>query len=305
MSYMNQSQLTSSFSSFSSTSYQAGLDYSYPITEWQAVRFGVSGQHAEYLAPSYTSQQIQDWIRLNGNSYFRAAGTTAVWGTRAEMVELTAGWSFDSRNRTLFPTSGTASSLVATSTIPGTSVQFLTGTYQFQQFFHLPYLSFLPLMFNTHANYGTALGSTTALPPNRHYFVGGPDSVRGFRELTLGPRDSLGNPYGGDTALTGQLEAILPVPPKFAGSVRASLFFDFGQAFFLGNTVFKDKENNVIKYGFDLNQMRTSAGIAVQWLAPLGLFRFSLGVPLRYQRDTLTRWGDQTEIFQFSIGNAF
>ena len=27
--------------------------------------------------------------------------------------------------------------------------------------------------------------------------------------------------------------------------------------------------------------------------------------PLKYQRDTLTRWGDQTEIFQFSIGNAF
>jgi outer membrane protein assembly factor BamA len=51
--------------------------------------------------------------------------------------------------------------------------------------------------------------------------------------------------------------------------------------------------------------MRTSAGIAVQWLAPLGLFRFSLGFPLKYQRDTLSRWGDQTEIFQFSIGNAF
>jgi len=61
--------------------------------------------------------------------------------------------------------------------------------------------------------------------------------------------------------------------------------------------VFKDKENNVIKYGFDRNQMRTSAGIAVQWLAPLGLFRFSLGLPLKYQRDTLTRWGDQTEVF--------
>jgi outer membrane protein insertion porin family len=121
----------------------------------------------------------------------------------------------------------------------------------------------------------------------------------------LGPRDSLGNPYGGDTALSGQLEAILPVPSKFASSLRASLFFDFGQAFFLGNTVFKDKENNVIKYGFDLNQMRTSAGISVQWLAPLGLFRFSLGIPLKYQRDTLTRWGDETEIFQFSIGNAF
>jgi outer membrane protein insertion porin family len=305
LSYMDQSQLTSTFSSFSSTSYQAGLDFSYPITEWQAVRFGLSGQHAEYLAPSYTSQQIQDWVRLNGNSSFRAAGTGAVWDTTADMAELTAGWSFDSRNRTLFPTSGIANSLVVTSTIPGANVQFLTATYQYQQFFQLPYLSFVPLMFNTHASYGTALGSTTALPPNRHFFVGGPDSVRGFREFTLGPRDSLGNPYGGDTALSGQLEAILPVPSKFAGSVRASLFFDFGQTFFLGNTVFKDKENNVIKYGFDLSQMRTSTGIAVQWLAPLGLFRFSLGIPLKYQRDTLTRWGDQTEIFQFSIGNAF
>jgi outer membrane protein insertion porin family len=305
LSYIDQTQLTSSFSSFSSTSYQAGLDFSYPITEWQAVRFGLSGQHNEYLAPTYTSQQIQDWVRLNGNSTFTAAGTGAVWGTTADMVELSAGWSFDSRNRTLFPTSGTATSLGVTSTIPAASVQFLTANYQYQQFFHLPYLSFLPLMFNTRASYGTALGSTTALPPNQHFFVGGPDSVRGFREYTLGPRDSLGNPYGGDTALSGQLEAILPAPPKFAGSVRTSLFFDFGQTFFLGNTVFKDKENNVIKYGFDLNQMRTSAGISVQWLAPLGLFRFSLGIPLKYQHDTLTRWGDQTEFFQFSIGNAF
>jgi outer membrane protein insertion porin family len=305
LSYRQQSQLTSSFSSFSSTSVQAGLDFGYPISEWQVARFGLSGQHADYLAPTYTSQQIQDWIRLNGNSSFKAAGSTAVWGTSVDMADLTAGWSFDNRNRTLFPTSGMLNSLQVTSTIPGSSVEFLTATYQYQQFFHLPYLSFLPLMFNTHAGYGTALGSTTALPPNMHFFVGGPDSVRGYREFTLGPRDSLGNPYGGDAELYGQLEAILPVPPKFASSLRASLFFDFGQAFFLGNTVFKDKENNVIKYNFDLNQMRTSAGIAVQWLAPLGLFRFSLGIPLKYQHDTLTRWGDQTEIFQFSIGNAF
>jgi len=35
------------------------------------------GKHSEYIAPSYTSQQIQDWVRLNGNSFFRSAGTTA------------------------------------------------------------------------------------------------------------------------------------------------------------------------------------------------------------------------------------
>jgi len=39
--------------------------------------------------------------------------------------------------------------------------------------------------------------------------------------------------------------------------------------------------------------MRTSAGIAVQW-PPLGLFRFSLGIPLKYQHDTCPL-GDQTK----------
>jgi len=44
----------------------------------------------------------------------------------------------------------------------------------------------------------------------------------------------------------------------------------------------------------------------VQWLAPLGVFRFSYAMPLNDKRgDTLTRWGDEVEGFQFSIGQAF
>jgi len=51
----------------------------------------------------------------------------------------------------------------------------------------------------------------------------------------------------------------------------------------------------------------------VQWLAPLGLFRFSLGVPLNAHKGDNnplspgynTKWADQTEVFQFSIGQAF
>ena len=46
--------------------------------------------------------------------------------------------------------------------------------------------------------------------------------------------------------------------------------------------------------------------MAVQWLAPLGLFRFSLGVPLNAKRsDGITTWGDETEGFQFSVGQGF
>jgi outer membrane protein insertion porin family len=44
----------------------------------------------------------------------------------------------------------------------------------------------------------------------------------------------------------------------------------------------------------------------VQWLAPLGVFRFSYAVPLKeYSGDTDSRYGDETEGFQFSIGQAF
>ena len=46
--------------------------------------------------------------------------------------------------------------------------------------------------------------------------------------------------------------------------------------------------------------------MAVQWLAPLGVFRFSYAMPLNDKRgDTDTRWGDEVEGFQFSIGQAF
>jgi outer membrane protein insertion porin family len=154
-------------------------------------------------------------------------------------------------------------------------------------------------------NYARPLGDTTAVPPNLHFFTGGPETVRGFSESTLGPRDSLGNPFGGDASISGQLEALLPMPKKFAQSARASLFFDFGQSFYVGDTEFTDKLGEPKDYGFDVKDLRASAGISVQWLAPLGLFRFSYAVPLRFQRETFRNYGDDLERFQFSIGNAF
>ena len=40
--------------------------------------------------------------------------------------------------------------------------------------------------------------------------------------------------------------------------------------------------------------------------SPLGVFRFSYAMPLNDKRgDTDTRWGDEIEGFQFSIGQAF
>ena len=46
-------------------------------------------------------------------------------------------------------------------------------------------------------------------------------------------------------------------------------------------------------------------GLAVQWLAPLGVFRFSYAIPLNEEDGTHVIYGDETEGFQFSIGQAF
>ena len=303
--YSDVRRLTSTYSTFSTKTALAGLEFGYPISEFQVIRLGGSFQHADLATSTSSSTQLQDWVRDNGSSYFRNIGGGYVLGSRSDSVELSGGWSFDTRNRTIFPTRGMAHTFLLTSTVPGADIQYLIADYRYEQFFSIPHLSKVPFDFGLHASYGTALGHTTALPPNRHFFLGGPESVRGFREETLGPRDSLGNPYGGDAALSGQLEAIMPVPARFADSARVSLFFDFGQAFFLGNTAFRDRAGFITHYRFDLHEIKTSTGISVQWLAPLGLFRFSLAKPINYEHGDWKHYGDETAMFQFSIGHAF
>ena len=129
--------------------------------------------------------------------------------------------------------------------------------------------------------------------------------MRGFRDGTLGPRDSLGNPYGGDAGFSTQFDLIVPLPEKFQTSARLSLFFDAGQAYYLGDTGFRNRRGDRTDYKFDLGQVRTSAGAAIQWLSPMGLFRFSYAVPLRFQEQTRRLFGDEIEEIQFSIGTAF
>jgi outer membrane protein insertion porin family len=309
-SYRDVSRLTSSFSSFSTETYASGVDFSYPITELQSVRFGTSLQHVELATFQSSSQQLQDWVTDNGSSYLRSLDGDFLLGTEYDAIELSAGWVRDSRNRVLFPTQGSMHRFLAATTAPtsGNSINYMRTTYQYQQFFRfgfVPLLRELTFSFDTNLNYARALGDTTAVPPNLHFFTGGPNTVRGFAESTLGPRDSLGNPFGGDAAISGQLEALLPMPKKFAQSARASLFFDFGQSFFVGDTEFTDKLGEPKDYGFDMKELRASAGISIQWLAPLGLFRFSYAVPVRFQRETFRNFGDDLERFQFSIGNAF
>jgi outer membrane protein insertion porin family len=305
--YVERERLTASFSQFSTQTFNTGFGIGYPLSENQFVNFNLIYSHEDLATVYSSSTQLRDWVRNNGDDYFRRVGRDPVLGTILDTLELTAAWSFDSRDRYLFPTRGGSHRLSLSVTPPGGSVEYAIANWRSQQYFRvpLPLIDQLPFSISTSLGVGTAFGETTALPPHRHFFTGGADSVRGFKDGTLGPRDSLGNPYGGDAAFTTQLEAIVPIGGKFATSARLSLFVDAGQSFYLGDTKFRNKRGDRTEYPFDLSEMRVSTGIALQWLSPMGLFRFSYAYPLRYGQETRRQFGDELETFQFSVGQAF
>jgi outer membrane protein insertion porin family len=105
--------------------------------------------------------------------------------------------------------------------------------------------------------------------------------------------------------VASQLELIIPLPEKWASQARASIFYDVGNVFNTGEVAFTDKLGGPIEYKPEFDELRTSVGVGVQWLAPMGLFRFSYAYPLNNYAGNDRFFGDEIERFQFSIGQAF
>jgi len=297
-------QFTSGSSDFSTTSSGASLEYGYPISEYQSLSLGLSYQHAELLSSTGSTQQAQDWVLNNGNTFTESPGAGfTFFGTEFDTFELLAGWSFDSRNRAIFADRGTRQQLFLSMAAPGSDVEYWTARYNFTKYF--PIYGQWTLRLNTDLAYGEALNETTALPPYKQFYGGGPESIRGYKESYLGPKDSFGNPYGGNVLVASQVELIIPIPDKFRSQARASLFYDIGNIFNTGEVQFTDKLGSPVSYEPEFDELRTSVGVAVQWLAPLGFFRFSYAYPLNEYKGNDRFYGDQIERFQFSIGQAF
>ena len=302
--YRDITQFTSASSDFSTTSAGATVDYGYPITDFQRVSFGLTYQHSEMVASSNSTDQAQDWVANNGNPFIEDVGRGVVFfGTEFDTIEMNLGWSYDSRNRSLFATRGTRQQLFLTAAIPSSDVEFYQARFNFTKY--MPISQKWIVRLNAELGLSEALGDTTATPPYKQFYGGGPQSVRGFKESYLGPRDSYGRPYGGNMLAAGQLELIIPLPAKFASQARASIFYDVGNVFNTGEVDFTDKLGAPVEYKPDFDELRTSVGIGVQWLAPLGLFRFSYAYPLNAYEGNDRYYGDEIERFQFSIGQAF
>ena len=170
----------------------------------------------------------------------------------------------------------------ALATVPGSDLQYFKLSYKHQQYF--PLAKDLTLRLQGEAAYGDGYGSTEDLPFFEHYFAGGVKSVRGYEDNTIGPRDSNDDPFGGSSKVIGNVELFFPVPfLKETKSVRMGAFFDAG----------------TVSDGFDVSNMRYSAGISGAWLSPFGALSVSVALPLNAGDD------DEEQSFQFSFGSNF
>jgi outer membrane protein insertion porin family len=317
--YRDQTQFVSASSDFSSETIGGGFDVGIPISERQGLRFGLQYQKSSLLTSSSGSaaQAIQ-WVETNGDSHRRCINNSLeevdcnapgvalkFFGTDYDAVEFNLSWNYDSRNRSLFADRGQRHSFGVAYTLPGVSdVEYYVASYEFIKF--IPLFGRFTLQLGADVAFGMDIGDTTALPPFRQFYAGGPETVRGYRESRLGPKDDFGRPFGGNLKVSSRAEVLIPLPQKFETSARLSWFYDMGNVFSTGNRyAFRGRSGQPVEYGFEYDKLKHSTGLAVQWLAPLGVFRFSYAVPLNAYKGDFNTYPDEIEKFQFSVGQAF
>ncbi len=123
----------------------------------------------------------------------------------------------------------------------------------------------------------------TSVPLYDRYFLGGINSLRGFKWATVGPYDG---PYiiGGTNYGLGTVELLFPLIESIG--MRGVFFFDAGNAF-------------LTMQDFKISDFRTDAGAGIRWNSPLGPLRIEWGYNLDPQP------GESQYQFQFSAGAFF
>jgi len=294
-------QLSADTSELEADLIRARLEYGYRIADRQSIRLGLALQNAEIVAGPLARDQLLDWVRNNGNPVVQASQSS----TDYLSANILLGWHHDTRDKKVFPNSGIEQQLGLQIAVPGSEIEYYTINYELSKYW--PLNRGWTAKLNTKLGYGKKYGSkTSALAPNLNWFAGGPDSVRGYRENRLGPKDSLGNPYGGNLFVASQLELMMPLPEKWQENTRIGLFYDVGNVFSTEDVSFLDDDGQSLDYGFEFSELRHSVGVAAQILIPLGLLRLSYGVPLNAEEDNPNRFvRDDIKRFQVTIGVDF
>jgi outer membrane protein insertion porin family len=245
-----------------------GIKFGYPVSEISSVDVGFNLESVRLDTFVNSPLRYLDFVNQFGNDYQYGA--------------FTAGWQRDTRDSVISPNTG-GFTRVSTE-IAGGDLQYYRLAFQQSNYFRLTRL--YTLLLRGDVGYAHGLGQRP-VPFFKAYYAGGPDSVRGYRAFSLGPRDLEGNSTGGNTKVIGAAEFLFPMPGAAAEqSLRLGAFIDAGQVYAPDTQV-------------RLGDLRYSTGLALQWLSPFGPLRLSVANPLNL------RDGDQVQRLQFTFGTGF
>ncbi|MEW5823925.1 MAG: outer membrane protein assembly factor BamA [Pseudomonadota bacterium] len=253
--------------------YGGSVDFGVPFSEFTYGRIGLQAETQQVKR----TESSPTWV----DQYD---------GKKFNIFSLRPTWSYDSRNKALFPESGMLHQLSGVLAVPGSGLQYYSAEYDAR--FYLPVWKNYTVMLRGNVGTADAYGKTKddygQLPPFLNYYAGGIRSVRGFEDYSLGPRDSNDAPMGGAFKTVAGAELLFPIPflDKYANSVRMSAFYDVGNVYQTASD-------------FDAGELRQSVGVSLAWFSPIGPLSLSIAQPV-IKKDI-----DRVQRFQFSIGAGF
>jgi outer membrane protein insertion porin family len=122
------------------------------------------------------------------------------------------------------------------------------------------------------------------VPVYERFFVGGINTVRGFKYGEAGPLDSATEDViGALNELVFNFEWIFPIYQP--AGLKGVLFVDYGKGFDESDGFFRS--------------LRPTAGVGIRWMSPLGPIRLELGFNLNRKS------GERGSVFDFTMGRAF
>ena len=247
------------------------VNFGIPVNEYDRIRFSVGWRGLDLKTNNSSPDYVLDFEDEQGDSF--------------DDLVLSASWRRDSRNKTLFPDSGSLTSIALETTAPGSGLEYYKLDFTQQQF--VPLTKDLTLGLKARIGYGDGYGDFDSLPFLENFFAGGIRSVRGFEDNTLGPKDENDEAIGGSMLTVFNAEILFPIPfIEAASATRLSAFLDIGN-------VFSGIDD------FDAGDLRYTVGLAGVWASPLGPISLSFGVPLNAEDE------DEEQPFQFTVGTFF
>lgn len=266
----------------------ASVTYGYPISEYSRLSFGFGFDRIDITTGTFVAVDIANFLAQEGSAF--------------DSFKLNGSWQKSTLNRGVLPDRGWSQSLSLELASPGSDYLFYKATWSGQRYF--PLTRRWTVRTRGDLGFGDGYSDDLVLPFYENFYSGGIGSVRGYESRSLGPRspavayveagtmDPDPDPLGGNLLVEGSLELMFPTPfAPDSRNVRTFLFADAGNVF--------QTEQEDLLFEFDTSELRYAVGVGLTWLTAIGPLSFNFAKPIDDQQ------GDDTETFQFSLGQVF